>query len=45
MGANEVEQLERTGIITSVSPWPSPIVMVPEKSALDKPPCAIISEA
>ena len=31
----EVEQLERTGIITrSVSPWASPIVIVPKKSAL-----------
>ena len=34
-----VEQLERTGIITrSVSPWASPIVLVPKKSALDEPP-------
>ena len=35
----EVEQLERAGIITrSVSPWASPIVIVPKKSAPDKPP-------
>ena len=35
----EVEQLERTGIITrSVSPWASPIVIVPKKSAPDEPP-------
>ena len=35
----EVEQLERTGIITrSVSPWASPIVIVPKKLAPDKPP-------
>ena len=35
----EVEQLEQTGIITrSVSPWASPIVIVPKKSALDEPP-------
>ena len=35
----EVEQLERMGIITrSVSPWASPIVIVPKKSALDESP-------
>ena len=35
----EVEQLERTGIITrSVSPWASPIVIVPKKLAPDEPP-------
>ena len=35
----EVEQLERMGIITrSVSPWASPIVIVPKKSAPDEPP-------
>ena len=34
----EVEHLERTGIITrSVSPWASPIVIVPKKSAPDEP--------
>ena len=35
----EVEQLEKTGIITrSVSPWASPIVILPKKSAPDEPP-------
>ena len=35
----EVDQLEWTGIIMrSVSPWASPIVIVPKKSAPDKPP-------
>ena len=35
----EVEQLEQTGIITrSVSPWASPIAIVPKKSAPDEPP-------
>ena len=35
----EVEQLERTGIITrSVLPWVSPIVIVPKKSAPNEPP-------
>ena len=35
----EVEQLERTGIITrSVSPCVSPIVIVPKKSTPDEPP-------
>ena len=35
----EVEQLECMGIITrSVSPWVSPIVIVPKKSAPDEPP-------
>ena len=34
----EVEQLEKTGIITrSISPWASPVVIVPKKSALDEP--------
>ena len=33
----EVEQLERTGFITrSVSPWASPIVIIPKKSAPNK---------
>ena len=33
-----VEQLERAGIITrSVSPWVSPIAIVPKKSAPDEP--------
>ena len=35
----EVEQLERAGIITRrLSPWASPTVIVPKKSAPDKPP-------
>ena len=35
----EVDQLEWMGIITrSVSPWASPIVIVPKKSAPDEPP-------
>ena len=35
----EVDQLEWTGIITrSVSPWASPIVIVPKKSTPDEPP-------
>ena len=35
----EVDQLEWMGIITrSVSPWASPIVIVPKNSAPDKPP-------
>ena len=35
----EVDQLEQTEIITkSMSPWASPIVIVPKKSAPDKPP-------
>ena len=35
----EVEQLEQMGIITrSVSPWVSPIVIVPKKSAPNEPP-------
>ena len=35
----EVDQLEQTGIITrSVSPWASPIVIVPTKLAPDEPP-------
>ena len=35
----EFEQLERAGIITrSVSPWASPFVIVPKKSAPDEPP-------
>ena len=34
----EVEQLERTGIITrSVLPWASPIVIVLKKLAMDEP--------
>ena len=35
----EVDQLKGTGIITrSVSPWASPIVIIPKKSAPDEPP-------
>ena len=35
----EVDQLEWMGILTrSVSPWASPIVIVPKKSAPDEPP-------
>ena len=35
----EIESLERAGIITrSVSPWASPIIMVPKKSAPGEPP-------
>ena len=35
----EIESLERASIITwSVSPWASPVVMVPKKSAPGEPP-------
>ena len=35
----EIESLERAGMITrSVSPWASPIIMVPKKSAPGEPP-------
>ena len=35
----EIESLERAGIITrSVSPWASPVVMVPKKSAPGEAP-------
>ena len=35
----EIESLERAGIITrSVSPWASPVIMVPKKSAPGEPP-------
>ena len=34
----EIESLERAGIITqSISPWASPVIMVPKKSALGEP--------
>ena len=35
----EIETLEKGGIIAkSVSPWASPIVIVPQKTALGEPP-------
>ena len=35
----EIETLERAGVITkSMSPWASPIVMVPKKSQHGEPP-------
>ena len=35
----EIKSLERAGVITrSVSPWSSPVVMVPKKSAPGEPP-------
>ena len=35
----EISTLERAGIITkSISPWASPVVIVPKKSALGEPP-------
>ena len=35
----ELETLEKAGVITrSVSPWASPIVIVPKKSAPGEPP-------
>ena len=37
--ANELEELERAGVIQrSVSPWASPIVIVPKRSEEGKPP-------
>ena len=35
----ELEILEKAGVIVrSVSPWPSPIVMVPKRASPGKPP-------
>ena len=40
---NEITTLERAGIITkSISPWASPVVIVPKKSAPGEPPQRII---
>ena len=36
----EIETLEKAGVIVkSLSPWASPVIMVPKKSAPDEPPC------
>ena len=35
----EIETLEKAGVIVkSLSPWASPVIVVPKKSALDEPP-------
>ena len=34
----EIETLEQAGVIKSISPWASPIVVVPKKSAPGEPP-------
>ena len=37
---NEIETLEKAGVIErSLSPWASPVIVVPKKSAPDEPPC------
>ena len=37
---DEIETLDRAGVITkSVSPWASPIVIVPKKTSPGEPPC------
>ena len=36
---NEIETLEKAGVIErSLSPWASPVIVVPKKSAVDEPP-------
>ena len=36
---NEIETLEKAGVIErSLSPWASPVIVVPKKSAPDEPP-------
>ena len=36
---NEIETLEKAGVIQrSLSPWASPVIVVPKKSAPDEPP-------
>ena len=44
----EIETLEQAGVIKkSISPWASPIIVVPKKSAPGEPPgieCVLISE-
>ena len=35
----EIEMLEKAGVIVkSLSPWASPVIVVPKKSTLDEPP-------
>ena len=37
---NKIETLEKAGVIErSLSPWASPVIVVPKKSAPDEPPC------
>ena len=37
---NEIETLEKVGVIErSLSPWASPVIIIPKKSAPDEPPC------